>query len=203
MNLLFLVLRIVAPERVDAEGGRCSNGRRVLALHIKLLSQRRHRCSNDLFGKVLVIDLGDVVEAESALAERRVGVFAAQLDVEHLLSAELGPNRMFIGLQLQFVFLELLIVFGIRKFVEVTSVDRGRLLVLGHLNRIEALFAGGDVDVASHEIEEVCALNEDLGHPCVVVFLLGNVAIGALLCFLGAHCVRDIGTEGLSAEAFG
>ena len=109
---------------------------------------------------------------------------------------------MLIRIQLPLVLLELLIIFGIGNLMEVTAVDRWWLLVLGDLDGIEPLLTRGDVDVASHEVEEVCALNQDLRHPRIVIFLLRDVAVRALFRFFGAHSVRDVRTESLSAEAF-
>ena len=67
----------------------------------------------------------------------------------------------------------------------------------------ETFLAGGDINVASHEVHKVGAFEEKLGHPGVVVVLRGNVAIAALFGFLGAHRVGNEGGEGLAGEARG
>ena len=68
MDILLFVLRIMSPKRIDAKSGRRCNRRRVFALYVKLLPPRRNRRGNDLLGEIFIVDLCDVVKAESPFA---------------------------------------------------------------------------------------------------------------------------------------
>ena len=84
MDLLLFVHRILRPQRIDAERRWRSDGDCILRFDEQPLTQRRHRRRGDPFGEILVVDVGDVVNAEAVLAERHVRVFAAHLDVERV-----------------------------------------------------------------------------------------------------------------------
>ena len=97
----------------------------------------------------------------------------------------------------------LLVIVGIGHALQVAADDGFRLVVLGRGHGLEALVAVGDVNVAAHVVEQVRALEQQHGHPGVVVALRRDVAIGAVLGFVRAHRVRHVGAERLPAEAFG
>src|SRR5437868_13411693 len=203
MNILLFVLWSVSSQWIDPQRRRCSDCRCILALHIELLSKRRDWGSNDFLREIFVVDLGNVINAESTPTQCRVGVFAAQLDVEHLFSAKLCADRVLICFELPLVFLESLVIAGIGKFMEVAAIDRGRFFVLGNGYSIEALFAGRYVDVSSHEVEEIRSLNQDLRHPRVVIFFLRDVTVGTFFRFFRADGMRHIRAEGLATKALG
>jgi hypothetical protein len=56
------------------------------------------------------------------------------------------------------VFDELFVVFGIGNALEVAAIDGFGFIVLSDGHGFEAFLAGGDVNVATHEIHEVRAL---------------------------------------------
>ena len=67
----------------------------------------------------------------------------------------------------------------------------------------EAALAVGHPDVAAHEVHEVGALQQQVGHPGVVVAVGRDVAVGALLGLLRADGVRHERAERLAAVALG
>src|ERR1700693_4161438 len=92
---------------------------------------------------------------------------------------------------------ELFVVIGISDALEIAAIDGFGLVMLGDGYGVEAFFAGGHVNVAAHEIHEVCTLQQELGHPRVVVVGGGDVAIAALVCLFWTRTV--CGTNVLNA----
>ena len=77
-----------SPAVASASGRRrassASRRRRRTSFSRRNAAQRRHRGGDDPLGETLVVDEGDVVDAEAARPERDVQVFAAHLDVERV-----------------------------------------------------------------------------------------------------------------------
>src|SRR5689334_11445651 len=61
---------------------------------------------------------------------------------------------------------------------------------------------GCDVNISSHEIHEVCALQEQLSQPGIVVVSLRNVTVAAGLCFSCSDCMGNMCIERLSSKSF-
>ena len=95
-----------------------------------------------------------------------------------------------------------LVIVRIGDSLQIAADDGFGLVVFSHRDGFEALLARGHINVTAQEIHEVCALQEELSHPSVVVVLCGDVAIGTLLGFRGAHGVRNKCAEGLAAQSF-
>jgi hypothetical protein len=78
----FLVFGPLLAQRVYGQRRGRGYAGRVFRLDIELLPERRDRGRSDALAEALVVDVGDVVNPEAALAVGDVGVFAACLDVE-------------------------------------------------------------------------------------------------------------------------
>src|SRR5216683_2854693 len=194
VNGLLLILRQLLSQRINAERGGGCNGEGIFRWNIKFLADRRNRRRGDFLGETLVVDVGDVVDAQTAGAEGRVRVFAARLDVKNI------PRMLGGGAEFTIMLHKSLEIIGISDAMKVAAVDGFGLVMFGNNDGFKSTFAGGDINVAAHEIHEVGALQEKLGHPGVVVVLSGNMAIAALFCFFGAHGVRDKRRESLAGE---
>ncbi len=68
-------------------------------------------------------------------------------------------------------------------------------------DRLEAGWPLTYIDILTEEIREIRSQAQDLSQPCVVVVLVGDVAVGALLCLRGSYRVREMRIEGLTAES--
>src|SRR4051812_10995889 len=86
--------------------------------------------------------------------------------------------------------------------MQVAADDRLRLITLGDRDSAQTLVAVGHVSKTAKLIQEVRPLYEQLCHPGIVVFAVGDMAVSAALGFFCADGVRNIRTERLSAEAF-
>ena len=84
MDSLLFVFGIVRAQRIDAERRGRRHGRGVFRLHVQALAERRNRRGDHALGEILVVDVGDVENAEAARAHRRVDIFAAKLQVENI-----------------------------------------------------------------------------------------------------------------------
>ena len=62
------------------------------------------------------------------------------------------------GSELAMMVHKFLVIVGIGDALEIAAVDGLGLVMLGDGDGFEALLAGGDVDVAAHEVHEVGAL---------------------------------------------
>jgi hypothetical protein len=97
----------------------------------------------------------------------------------------------------------LLEILGICDTLQVAADDRGRFIVFGNRDGVKPLLAVRNINVAAHQIQQVCSLKQDLGHPRVVVISIRNVAIVASSGFLRPHGVRHECAEGSAAEPLG
>ena len=210
MDRLLLVLGTTAAKRVYRKRGRRHDGRGVLAAHVEALAEGGVDGGRDALGDPLVVDVGDVVDAEPTAPVGAVEVLAAELEVldrlavprhrqdvvprmlehrgalEHAAPFQMPAVRVRIGEGVQAAPDHRLWLVGLR--------DRHRLEPLGFLRH---------VDVAAEEVDEVRALEEHLRHPGVVVPPLRQVAVVAGLGLGGAHGVREVRVERLAREAIG
>src|SRR5262249_47076732 len=79
-----LVLLVVIARRVGRQRRRSTGILGVGRLDVELLADRRHRSGEDLLGKSLVIDKGDVEHLQTGGAAGTVGILAAVLHTEDL-----------------------------------------------------------------------------------------------------------------------
>lgn len=91
-----------------------------------------------------------------------------------------------------------LVVVRISDALEIATIDGFGLIVFGNGHGFEAFVASRDINITAHEIHKVRALQEELGHPSVVIVSGGNVAIAALFRFRGTDGMRHKRAEGLS-----
>src|SRR6476646_6673225 len=194
MNGLLFVFGKGLTEGVDTKSRWRCDGYGVLCRNEKALAKGRDGSSGDALGETLVVDIGDIVDAEASGTGCGVGVFAASLNVEDITLVAVTGCECAVMLD------ELFVVGGVSDALEIAAVNGFRFVVLGDGDGFEAFSARRDVNVASHKIHEVCALQEELGHPGVVVVGGGDVAIAALLRFGGANGVRNERAEGLPGE---
>ncbi len=149
-HLLLFVLGELMAKRIDAERGGRGNGHRVFRRDIEALTERRYGSRDGALREIFVVEIGDVVDAESVLAHRGVEIFAAALDVENF-RARVHHVAGGVAVAL-FEFAaagdEFVVVIGPRELLQVAAVNRGRLIVLGDSDGFVAFVAGGDVDVA-------------------------------------------------------
>ena len=193
---LLLVFLDLYAQRVERQRGGRGDGGGELRLEVEALAERRDRRGDHALRDVLHVHVGDVEDAEAARAHGGVEVLAAQLHVLHVAAAvRIG------GLEFPALLDEARVVAGIGEVLEIAAYYCGRLGTLSDGHGGEALAAVGDVDVLAHEVEEVAALYEQLRHPGVVVAVARDVAVGAAFGLSSANGVRDVGAEGLAAEA--
>ncbi len=178
VNRLLFVFRAARASRINRQRGGARYRHGVFCLHVKLLAQRRNGRGDCAFGETLVVDVGYVVSPETSLPQSGVQIFPAKLDVKNV------SEVMISFLQLPVACDVLAKIFRVRKTLQVTADDRGRLIVFGHGDRIETFGAVSHINVAAHEVQKVSSLQQDLRHPRVVVIAVGNVAIVASLRFL-------------------
>ncbi len=180
---------------IDRLRGRERDTRGVFRTHVRVLTDRRERRSDDLLRHALVADAGDVVHAHAFRAFGDVQVFAAQLDAVGDAGAVLVRRRQFLA--------AILVLFEpVRIGVAVQiAADHGlRFVPLGDLHRADAaVFA--DPCVVADEVDELRAEQQRLRHDGVVVVVLGDVAVVAILGFGLAFGVRIVRREGLRRVA--
>src|SRR5688572_21221746 len=75
------------------------------------------------------------------------------------------------------------------------------LAAFGSDNSFQGMVAG-HVYEATHEVDEVSPLQEQLRQPGVVVVLRRNMTVGTGLGFGGANRMRHVSVEGLAGKAF-
>ena len=196
MRLLF-VFGEAGAERIDGQRRRRCDGEGVFCGDVKTLADGRDGRSYDALGEAFVVDIGDVVDAQAAGSIGGVGVFAAGLNIENI------AGMIGYGGKLAMAADKFLEIVGIGDALEVAAVNRFGLIVFGDGDGFESAFAGGDVNVAAHEIHEIGALEQELGHPGVVVVGGGDVAVAALFGFFAAHGVRNESAVGLAGKTFG
>ncbi len=97
----------------------------------------------------------------------------------------------------------LFVIVRIRHALQVAAEDGLGLIVFGGDDGLKTFRAVRDVHVAAHVVDEVSALQQEHGHPGVVVARRGDVAIGATLRLSRAHRVRHERRKRFAAEAFG
>ncbi len=198
---LLLVFRAADAQRVEGEGGGGGDAGGEFGGDVETLAERGDGGGDDALGEALVVDVGDVEDDEAGLAGGGVEVFAALEEVEDLALAvvvvglgEDGAVGGDVGV----------VIFRIREAVEVAAEGGLGLVALGPDDGVEAVVAGGDVGVAAEEVDRAGAEAEELGHPGVVVVLLGEVAVGAVLGRAdGGRGVGEVGVEGLARVALG
>src|SRR5580693_1486883 len=99
--------------------------RRIFCPDVKALAKRRNRRSDGALGEIFVVNVGHVVHAKAAFAERGVEIFATQLQVQNVSDVVIGL------LQLTIVRHVLLKILWVRDALQIAADDRGRLIVLG------------------------------------------------------------------------
>ena len=198
VDFLLFVFRDLDAQGVKREGGWGGDGGGVFGFDVEALAELRDRGRGHVLRRVFDVDVSDIEDAEAAFAHGGVEVFAALLHVKHVFAF-----MLIAGLDEATAFDELLEVGRVGEALQVAALDSGRLRAFRDGYGGEAGFAVGHIDVLAHVVEEVGALDEELRHPGVVITLRGDVAVGALLGFLAAHGVRDVGAEGLAGEAGG
>src|SRR6266849_3587892 len=143
-------------QRVHAEGSWSCYGHRVFGWQVETLPQRRDWRSNHAFRNIFIVDIGNVEDAKPPFAHRSVEILSSRLQIKNLRAA-----RMMAGFfQRAMAFDVLPVAVGISDFLEVAADHRGRLVMLGHRDRLITLVAGGDENVPSHEVHEVRALEK-------------------------------------------
>ncbi len=152
VNALLFVFRDAGAERINSQRGRRCDGESVFCRDVKTLADGRDGRSDYALGESLVVDVGDVVDAQAAWSVGRVGVFTASLNIEDVAGV-IGD-----GGQLAMAGDKFFEIVGIGDALEVAAINGFRLVVLGDGNGFEPALAGGDVNVAAHEIHEVGAL---------------------------------------------
>ena len=86
--------------------------------------------------KSLVVDVGDVENAEAVRAHRRVGIFAAQLDVENVSAVAIRGREFALALDV------LAEIVGIGHALQIAADDGLGLIVLRGHHGFETLVAG-------------------------------------------------------------
>ena len=214
MHGLLEILRGVRSRGIGSRGRRRGDAGGVGCFYVELLAEWRHRCGRDPLGEALVVDEGDVEDAEALGAAGGVEIFAPHLHLEHLASLE-GTKQhvahvaglMVVG-HLQHAVLGDMFAKIIRKRdpVELAADHRLRFLLFGDDHARQAARAEPDPGEFANEIRVVGALHQELGHDRVVVVGLRDVAVGAHLCLVGAGpgCgVVDRATVADRAAAYG
>ena len=96
---------------------------------------------------------------------------------------------------------EFLIVAWVSNLLERAAKHSLRLSTFSGDHRLKRI-AGSNVDVSAHEVDEVGSLQEQLGHPGIVVVALRNVAVSAGLRFGRTHRVGHVRIESLTGVTF-
>src|SRR5713226_9538468 len=81
---LLLVFGQLLPQWIDAKCRWRGNGNCIFRWNVEALADGRDRGGGDFLRKVLVVDVGDVVDAQATRTESRVCVFTTSLDVEDI-----------------------------------------------------------------------------------------------------------------------
>src|SRR5258707_8897160 len=114
VNGLLLVFRQLPTQGIDAKRGRRGHGKGVFRGYVKFLADRRNRRRGDFLGETFVVDVGDVIDAQTAGAEGRVRVFAARLNVKNI-------PRMLGGAEFTIMLHKSLEIIGISDAMKVTA----------------------------------------------------------------------------------
>ena len=198
MDGLLFVLLAMRPQRIHSQSCRRRNRHGISGRQVEALSQRRNRSRHHALRNIFVIEIRDVEDAQSTLAHGGVKILAARLQIENLCS------RVMVRFFQHAPAVDMLfVVIRIRNLLEIASDHCGRFVVFGNGHGFVSLVASGDKNVASHEIHEVRALQQQLRHPGVVVVGARNVTIRAPLGLFSTHRMGNECTESLSTEAFG
>src|SRR5271170_601187 len=144
MDGLLFVFAELLTQRIDTQSRWRGDGQGVFRWNEKALADGRDRCGGDALGETFVVDVGDVVDAEAAVAGGGVRVFAAGLDVEDVaFVVDCGGEFAMMGL-------EFLVVVGVGDALQVAAVDGFGFVVFRDGDRFKTFLAGGDVNIAAH-----------------------------------------------------
>ena len=197
MNRLLFVFGVVGASGIDGERRRTCDGGGIFRFYVEALAERGNRRCHCALGEVLVVDVCDIVRAESARAERGIEILTAKLDVENLAIVMIGFFQLAISREV------LLIILRVCDALQIAANDGRGLVMLGDSNSIETFCAVGHINIAAHEIQQVGALKQYLRHPGVVVVAIRDVTIVAAFRFLSANRVWDKCAERSAAQALG
>src|SRR6202044_356447 len=90
MDLLLFVHWIARTRWIESLRGGSGDRRRVFCPDVKALTEGRNWSGDGALGEILVVNIGHIVDAEAAFAQRGVEIFAAQLHVQNVSEMVVG-----------------------------------------------------------------------------------------------------------------
>src|SRR5579863_1222330 len=151
---------------------------------------------HDALRVLLVVDVGDVVEAEASRTLGRNSVLAAHRD-----RYDLGSPAGMAHVELAATLYELVEAFRQKDMVKIASNHRDGLITLSYLDSRNSLAIDSCIGEGALIIERVHAKAEHGTNARVVVVLRAQMAVGAGLRFARTDRVRGIRCHGRVGEA--